>query len=148
MLLGSSVFSQSFSVSDLTTLYEHDDNFFDSYVLKRGYAFKEFKQNTASYALKNDLSANNMICYNYSSDASSIEKRSRNIVWIFASDATYLNFKDSLITAGFEAYPSEKDDSPKGRKFTYTNHTYIITIESHRFNNSLNPMYFVFVVKI
>jgi len=146
LLSTSTCFSQKFSVSELINLYENDNNFFDTYVIRKGFVFKDVEQNTVTYGLKDDLSTNNMICYNYSPDSNG--KRDRSIVWVFTSENTYLDFKESLKVAGFEVYPSENLITQNGRSFDYTNHKYIITIESSHINSSLNPLYFIYVVKI
>ncbi|MEO9257384.1 MAG: hypothetical protein ABI207_03320 [Crocinitomicaceae bacterium] len=114
--------AQKFTVEELIKLYQSDNDFFDTYVLQRGYRFSSNTKENIEYKYK-DNSLFNSISITYHKDQIDTTNFDRNIFWIFDSDTTYLSFKKELSDLGFKMYynTSTQDDFDSYHHFLYGN---------------------------
>lgn len=120
--LSSNLLAQKFSLLELVKLYDSNNDYFDTYVLQKGYNFSSSKQNKISYSYS-DKSLFNSINVIYTKDQSDTSKIYRGILWIFVSDTTYLSFKKDLSDLGYLMYNENYsgDESNSYHHFFYTN---------------------------
>lgn len=114
--------AQKFTVEELIKLYQSDNNFFDTYVLQKGYYFSSNTKDNIKYTYK-DNSIFNSISIVYHKDQIDTSNFDRNIFWIFVSDTTYLSFKKELSDLGFKMYydTSTQNDFDSYHHFIYRN---------------------------
>ncbi len=114
--------AQKYTVQELIKLYEHDNNFFDTYVVQKGYFFSGNSKDKIKYDYK-DRPVFNSISVNYYNNKFDTSKLDRNIFWVFISDTTYLEVKKELFDLGYNVYDevSTENGSDNYHHFLYRN---------------------------
>lgn len=121
--------AQKFTVSELIELYENDNDFFDTYVISKGYKFSRSTDGNLYYGVfdvnGNEEMFNSVSVHYIKNKYDSTQKPERSIAWSFKSDSIYLSVKKDLIAKGFSVYYdySGKDDYADKHHFLFENNT-------------------------
>lgn len=103
--------AQTFSMSDLITISNMDDNTLDTYLTKRGYVYQEGKSyghiKSISYALDYDIETEKAKKFLTKSKMVKDSLNSINISYQTLSKSEYLNIKSQIIKLGFKYKGSE-----------------------------------------
>jgi len=128
--ISTNCFGQKFSVDELIRLYENNNNYFDTYVVEKGFNFYKHKNNLTVYSYKNDTTINNSISFGFPPDEVDSVNKSRFISWVFTSDSTYVALKKDILDRGFESYSTDKDQDDNKRQFSFKRGKYFISLDS------------------
>lgn len=125
-------YAQRFTLDELKQLCLRDNDFFDTYVLSKGYHFSFSAKNNLHYSYKDDKFFNEINLL-YSKSQKDTSKMERVISWIFKSDTTYLAFKRELSINGYLSYYDYADSNEEGdaHHFFYSNREYDSSREYH-----------------
>jgi hypothetical protein len=142
LIISCSVFSQSFSLNELIKLANSSDDYFDTYVTKKGYTFNEIKDREYSKSIGYTFLVNG-----YSEFfVSKILWKTRSFGFVtFQTDniSNYLKIKEDLINFGYKL--SEKGTTEGFPYFEYkkgnTNVTLHLISETNEYTNKKRNAY-------
>jgi hypothetical protein len=141
--------SQKFTVSELVTLYNNDNSFFDTFVLQKGYNFSDANKNVIFYVYKNDQWNFNSINIVYRKEPLDTLKQERCISWTFTSDTSYLRLKNELANNGYKLFDeyTNKDDYSSTNTFMYENGEYKMQVVPQKLSIYKKVVYNVLIMK-
>lgn len=142
-------FSQSFSIDELISLYENDNNYFDTYALKKGYVFitsPEDRKYEIEYTSDIKSPFENLITIVYFKAGDTVE---RGIVWTFKSVTAYLNLKADLNKEGYKLDGENSSGADgSGHQFAFKNEKYKVNLITYKSNLYSWPMYSIMIRRL
>jgi hypothetical protein len=146
-LISLSSFSQKFTLTELISLYENNNSFFDTFVTDKGYSFQSRDENDLRYSKGVEF---NSIGISFTLIKDGQRVPGRGIIWIFHSDADYINFKHELSDKNFVLYHdfSKNREGGSAQYFLYTDNQYNIILAVTKLQGYDGTVYEVILRKV
>ena len=147
VLISLNSFSQKFSITELISLYENNNSFFDTYVTDKGYSFYSRNETELLYVKGIEF---NSIAISFTLIKNNQSVPGRGIVWIFHSDANYIGFKHELADKNFSLYHdfAKNKEGGSAQYFLYTDNQYNIILSVSKLQGYDGTVYEVILKKV